>query len=631
MATITQDLLAQLLGSSDLDAAIRAMFPSATASQIGTIRNYVTRLQGFRPGTSNYTTYLSNLNNQIRSLPEPVVGAPTTQQTQPQTPAAEIPSASTGQGIDESFGQQSIADAETVTGTGSVPTGGGSFINLSLEPNAIRAGGQISLDEINAWLRGETTFGLGRQVQRVRLPAIPGTVATSTTGGRGVVGQPTVETYNPEYETRPAGAGEGYVFVNGFWVPGEGMTGPVFRPHSPSYDSSDILSDALLGTVAVGLAYGGGAVGAGLTGGSTLGAAAGGAVTGGGAGQIIGGDTESTLLGAGAGALIGAGANTLGLYDTPPPSGIQTTPLPGQDVSPVGTPTPVPVGAAPVPTPAPTTSPTPSPTPSPAPDAPSTPDIPVSPPATTGAPDWFQSFLSGPWGQLLTGLTGIGGAVLNANAAKEAAEIQAQSGREALGAAATATAPWRNIGAMGLYNIASMLGIDPREAFPAGMPGGTGVPGSDLIPALPAPGAPGAEFDSFNKPFTLADLQLDPGYEFRRTEGIRGIENLGSARGMQLSGTTLKGLERYGQDLASTEFSNAWNRDRTSRMDRYNAAANLAGIGQLSSNQLGQQAQQGIEGIGNARAAGVVGRAGAYSAGLADLSDYLNRIGLGGP
>jgi hypothetical protein len=59
--------------------------------------------------------------------------------------------------------------------------------------------------------------------------------------------------------------------------------------------------------------------------------------------------------------------------------------------------------------------------------------------------------------------------------------------------------------------------------------------------------------------FTPSMFQTDPGYAFRMSEGMKALERSAAARGGLLSGATLKGTQRYGQDLASQEFQNAFN------------------------------------------------------------------------
>jgi hypothetical protein len=57
-----------------------------------------------------------------------------------------------------------------------------------------------------------------------------------------------------------------------------------------------------------------------------------------------------------------------------------------------------------------------------------------------------------------------------------------------------------------------------------------------------------------------AMMQMDPGYGFRLSEGLKGLDRQAAARGGLISGSALKAAQRYGQDYASNEFGNAYNR-----------------------------------------------------------------------
>ena len=92
-------------------------------------------------------------------------------------------------------------------------------------------------------------------------------------------------------------------------------------------------------------------------------------------------------------------------------------------------------------------------------------------------------------------------------------------------------------------------------------------------------------------PFGMQQFQQDPGYAFRMQEGMKALDRSAAARGGLLSGSTLKGAQRYGQDLASQEYMNAFNRYQTERNARLNPLQSLAGIGQTSTNQLGAYGQ----------------------------------------
>lgn len=131
------------------------------------------------------------------------------------------------------------------------------------------------------------------------------------------------------------------------------------------------------------------------------------------------------------------------------------------------------------------------------------------------------------------------------------------------------------------------------------------------------------------EPFTMAKFQADPGYGFRLKEGLRAIENSALAGGMGQSGATLRGLTRYGQQLGSEEFTNAFNRYQAERAARLNPLQSLAGMGQSvastiagQAGQLGQNIGANIIGAGNARASGYMGVANALTGGLGQYLNY---------
>lgn len=135
-----------------------------------------------------------------------------------------------------------------------------------------------------------------------------------------------------------------------------------------------------------------------------------------------------------------------------------------------------------------------------------------------------------------------------------------------------------------------------------------------------------AEFGSLLKPFGMSDYEADPGYGFRLSEGLKAIQNSAAARGGLLSGAALKGISRYGQDMASQEYGNAYARYNQNQNNVYNrlsgvssTGANAAGqIAGLGANTAGGIAQNQI-GVGNAQAA----------AGIAGANSMSNAIGQG--
>ena len=126
---------------------------------------------------------------------------------------------------------------------------------------------------------------------------------------------------------------------------------------------------------------------------------------------------------------------------------------------------------------------------------------------------------------------------------------------------------------------------------------------------------PGKQFDQ---------MALDPGYQFRLGQGEQGINRAAASRGSFDSGGTLKALQRYGQDYASNEFSNVFNRQ-----------ASLAGLGQTAVGQGVNAGQNYANNAGNsmlqagdARASGYMGGANAVAGGIGSFLNNYNEMTL---
>lgn len=128
--------------------------------------------------------------------------------------------------------------------------------------------------------------------------------------------------------------------------------------------------------------------------------------------------------------------------------------------------------------------------------------------------------------------------------------------------------------------------------------------------------------------FGMQQFQQDPGYGFRMSEGMKALERGAAARGGLLSGATLKGVQRFGQDLASQEYQNAFNRYQAERQARLGPLQSLAGVGQTTAQQLGQAGQQMASNVGEAMTGGAAARASGYVGGAnaltGALGTYLN-------
>jgi hypothetical protein len=117
---------------------------------------------------------------------------------------------------------------------------------------------------------------------------------------------------------------------------------------------------------------------------------------------------------------------------------------------------------------------------------------------------------------------------------------------------------------------------------------------------------------------------MDPSYQFRLGEGMKALERTAAARGGLISGGALKAAQRYGQDFASQEFGNAYNR-----------LAGLAGVGQTATGAQSNAAGQFGVNAGNmmtsgaaARASGYVGGANALNSGLGQYMNYTQNQNL---
>jgi hypothetical protein len=139
-------------------------------------------------------------------------------------------------------------------------------------------------------------------------------------------------------------------------------------------------------------------------------------------------------------------------------------------------------------------------------------------------------------------VTTLIGAILNYNAAGEAADKLGEAANRAEATtrqygqlAAEQYAPYSAIGTEYLARLDDMI----RSGY-----FNTNVQEPDYS-TFQAPGA---------------DFQQEPGYQFRQAEGQRAIESSAAARGSLLSGATQKALARYGQNLASQEYGNVYNR-----------------------------------------------------------------------
>ena len=224
--------------------------------------------------------------------------------------------------------------------------------------------------------------------------------------------------------------------------------------------------------------------------------------------------------------------------------------------------------------------------------------------AGAGAGAGVSSMLSSyatPAALAVSGLTG-------ANAAKSAANTQAQSARDAnelmyrmYQEQKGLQEPFRGAGLTAQNKLLDLLGLSKN----------TGAEG----------------FGKYAKDFGMSDFTADPGYGFRLSEGQKALERQAAARGGLISGSALKAATRFGQDMGSQEYMNAYNRYQTDRSNRLAPLGSLLSSGQAAASNTGAAAgSYGAGASGNitsAGAAGAAGQIGSTNALTDALSSYL--------
>lgn len=133
--------------------------------------------------------------------------------------------------------------------------------------------------------------------------------------------------------------------------------------------------------------------------------------------------------------------------------------------------------------------------------------------------------------------------------------------------------PYREAGITGQNRLMELLGLGPN----------TGAEG----------------YGKYGRDFSMADYQADPGYAFRLSEGQKAIDRSAAARGGTQSGAALRAATRYGQDMGSQEYGNAYNRYQTNRTNQLAPLGSLMTSGQNAAAGAGAAAGQYGANAGN--------------------------------
>lgn len=211
-------------------------------------------------------------------------------------------------------------------------------------------------------------------------------------------------------------------------------------------------------------------------------------------------------------------------------------------------------------------------------------------------------------GGALGALAGLGSAALGYTSTQNAAAAQTQAANSQLAQdqlqrnqnIQNAT-PYLNDGTLALNALQTGLGLNP---------GGNGT-------------------GSLNAPFTAAQYQASPGYDYQMQQGIQAAHNGASAAG-GIGGNQLMALNAQGQGLADSNYQQAYKNYVANQLQNYNMLNGQVNTGLSATNALAgvnttntSQVNSALAGLGNASSAAATGTANAASAGVNSLAQFL--------
>lgn len=182
-----------------------------------------------------------------------------------------------------------------------------------------------------------------------------------------------------------------------------------------------------------------------------------------------------------------------------------------------------------------------------------------------------------------------------ANAQKNAAAQQVAESRRQYDQTRADFTPFREAGTRAISTLEQLYGLQPRAA---------GTP-------------------------TAADMvKATPGYDFRRSEGLKAVERSAASRGLLKSGTALKAIDRFAEGLASDEYNDFASRLQAIASGGQGATGSTAAAGENATARIAQAYGD----AGNARASSYLNTGQAISSGIQNIaSAYLWNQGSKAP
>lgn len=170
----------------------------------------------------------------------------------------------------------------------------------------------------------------------------------------------------------------------------------------------------------------------------------------------------------------------------------------------------------------------------------------------------------------------------------------------------TDLAPYREAGLAGQNKLLEYLGIG----------GNTAAPGYGQYATA-----------EFTPEAFLANK--DPGYGFRFSEGQKAVDRQAAARGGLISGAALKASQRFGQDMASQEYGNAFNRYQTMRGNTLSPYERLQGVGLNAATMTGNAGSNYGSAGNQAYGAAGAGATNAFGAASQGATNAYGALGTG--
>lgn len=219
-------------------------------------------------------------------------------------------------------------------------------------------------------------------------------------------------------------------------------------------------------------------------------------------------------------------------------------------------------------------------------------------------------------------VAGIAGSAISAGAAGSAADKQAAASRYAADLQAKQQAQTR--ADLLPYNQAGQANLPTYQNYWQTTTNGLNDAYNQMQSHIP-------------QPMTQAQLEATPGYNFNLQQGLKSVQNSAAARGLGVSGASLKGAASYATGLADSTYQNQFNNAQTiygdygnlfnNRLNQYgqtfsqlSAPVNLGENAAATSGNIGQQAYtnigNNIAAAGQAQAAGITTQANAINNGL---------------